>query len=127
MSLEEVEDLFGGIMKDAGLEMKWSISAEGGGPIAPGMAANLEGLLDDESGEIKPEAQNNPKLNGGPQGVSVTVPRPVGKHCANCRQINDLMKCSGCQEVRYCGVICQRKQWNRHKAVCGNKPDKTTK
>lgn len=60
MSLEEAEDLFGGIMKDAGLEIKWAMSAEGGGPIESGMMANLEGLLDDESGEIKTRGSEQP-------------------------------------------------------------------
>jgi hypothetical protein len=120
--MQEVDDVLGDVMKTAGLEVKWGLSAADGGPVGPEMTQNLVGMLDEQTGEIKPEAQNNPKFGDGPYGVSVTVPRPVGKHCANCHKINDLRKCAGCREVRYCGVKCQNKHWAKHKKVCKNLP-----
>jgi len=117
MSLE-AEKILGDAMKRGGLEIKWGLSAIDGGAVEPEMTQHLAGMLDEKTGEIKPEAQNNPKFGDGPYGVSVTVPRPVGKHCANCHKINDLRMCAGCREVRYCGAICQKKHWSKHKEVC---------
>lgn len=32
-----------------------------------------------------------------------------------------LFFCSGCQDVRYCGEVCQRQDWGRHKRECKTK------
>jgi len=45
------------------------------------------------------------------------------KHCASgCgkREINDvnLKSCSGCHQVSYCSVVCQRDHWKAHKKAC---------
>ena len=38
--------------------------------------------------------------------------------CAACRASGDLQKCSGCEEVMYCGRPCQKAHWPTHKHMC---------
>eukprot|EP01122_Echinamoeba_exundans_P004502 TRINITY_DN14558_c0_g1_i1.p1 TRINITY_DN14558_c0_g1~~TRINITY_DN14558_c0_g1_i1.p1 ORF type:complete len:219 (+),score=31.46 TRINITY_DN14558_c0_g1_i1:130-786(+) len=38
--------------------------------------------------------------------------------CAKCGNPNNLMQCSGCKRVRYCGRECQVSHWKVHKAAC---------
>lgn len=43
--------------------------------------------------------------------------------CANCgKSAKDvkLLKCSNCQQVYYCGLECQKKNWKDHKKQCEN-------
>lgn len=39
--------------------------------------------------------------------------------CAVCgAATKTLLKCSRCKKVRYCGAVCQRKDWKTHKITC---------
>ena len=40
----------------------------------------------------------------------------LGYSCQSTK--TDLQKCSGCNQVRYCGVDCQRRDWTSHQAQC---------
>ncbi|CEM00625.1 unnamed protein product [Vitrella brassicaformis CCMP3155] len=48
----------------------------------------------------------------------------IGRKCAKCRKrveahdVTTLQICSGCHEVRYCSVECQRAHWKEHKKMC---------
>ena len=43
----------------------------------------------------------------------------LGYKCNLCaRTDKDLLKCSGCKEVRYCGRDCQEKDWQDHRIEC---------
>ncbi len=43
--------------------------------------------------------------------------------CAGCETVVDsgagLKCCSRCRMTRYCGTACQKRDWARHKGVCG--------
>ena len=41
--------------------------------------------------------------------------------CRRCRKETKLMKCSVCESVWYCGAMCQKEDWKRHKVFCGKK------
>ena len=41
--------------------------------------------------------------------------------CRRCRKKTELMKCSVCESVWYCGAACQKQDWRRHKVFCGKK------
>ncbi|KAK5675537.1 hypothetical protein LTS10_011981 [Elasticomyces elasticus] len=45
---------------------------------------------------------------------------PVAQICVICGTNPDghLLRCSGCDHVRYCGKTCQKKHWSYHKLVC---------
>ena len=30
-----------------------------------------------------------------------------------------LKKCGGCSVARYCGSVCERRDWKAHKEMCG--------
>jgi hypothetical protein len=39
--------------------------------------------------------------------------------CANCKECHtNLVMCSGCRKVRYCGKECQKADWSPHKRAC---------
>eukprot|EP01084_Bolivina_argentea_P294351 506435_1 len=38
--------------------------------------------------------------------------------CALCSKLNASNLCSGCKQVHYCDVKCQKQHWKRHKKVC---------
>ncbi|XP_022919732.1 uncharacterized protein [Onthophagus taurus] len=40
------------------------------------------------------------------------------EHCDHCFAKGQLLKCSGCQYVHYCGKGCQRESWSIHKMEC---------
>ena len=41
------------------------------------------------------------------------------KDCKNCgEKEKELLKCSRCKKVYYCGADCQRKNWPSHKLIC---------
>ena len=46
--------------------------------------------------------------------------KPIVK-CRRCRKEANLMKCSVCESVWYCGATCQKEDWKRHKVFCGKK------
>lgn len=47
------------------------------------------------------------------------------KDCKNCgEREKELLKCSRCKKVYYCGADCQRKNWPTHKLTC-SKPQET--
>eukprot|EP01113_Clastostelium_recurvatum_P001650 TRINITY_DN10677_c0_g2_i1.p1 TRINITY_DN10677_c0_g2~~TRINITY_DN10677_c0_g2_i1.p1 ORF type:complete len:318 (-),score=46.25 TRINITY_DN10677_c0_g2_i1:33-887(-) len=52
----------------------------------------------------------------------ITPPTPAieGQYlCHTCQTgEGDLMKCSRCLQVRYCSVLCQKKDWATHKKTC---------
>ena len=58
---------------------------------------------------------------GWPEGwtASVIIPQPDSgeKVCPVCGQLAK-NKCSGCQQVSYCGRECQRSDWKAHKKEC---------
>ena len=42
-----------------------------------------------------------------------------GEVCAACSAAgSDLLQCSRCRAVSYCGPACQRRHWRTHKAHC---------
>ncbi|KAK4919516.1 hypothetical protein LTR49_012894 [Elasticomyces elasticus] len=45
---------------------------------------------------------------------------PVPQICVICSTKPDghLLRCSGCNHVRYCGKTCQKKHWSYHKLIC---------
>ncbi|XP_028651615.2 tudor domain-containing protein 1 [Erpetoichthys calabaricus] len=49
------------------------------------------------------------QLNGSPS--------PAVSICSNCG-LTGMLRCSGCKQVNYCSVSCQRKDWGIHKLVC---------
>ena len=43
------------------------------------------------------------------------------KLCTYCRlKLSKVMTCSGCRNVSYCGIECQKKHWKVHKSYCRN-------
>ena len=43
----------------------------------------------------------------------------AGEVCAACSAAgSDLLQCSRCRAVSYCGPACQRRHWRAHKAQC---------
>ncbi|KAG2462867.1 TDRD1 protein, partial [Polypterus senegalus] len=49
------------------------------------------------------------QLNGSPS--------PAVSICSCCG-LTGMLRCSGCKQVNYCSVSCQRKEWGIHKLVC---------
>jgi hypothetical protein len=48
------------------------------------------------------------------------VPSLATQHaCGACHKPNASRKCSACKEERYCSEVCQKKNWARHRLVCG--------
>jgi hypothetical protein len=46
---------------------------------------------------------------------------PDGSHMcdySNCKQIGKFKQCRGCKSVRYCGVLCQKAAWKKHRSIC---------
>jgi hypothetical protein len=44
--------------------------------------------------------------------------RRARRWCAGCHRMTpdrDLPMCSGCNEVAYCGEVCQQRHWEEHK------------
>ena len=40
--------------------------------------------------------------------------------CAACGKLAlQMLKCSRCTAVFYCGAACQKRHWREHKAACG--------
>jgi len=50
----------------------------------------------------------------------IMVPK---KECYVCRERNDLLRCSRCKKIWYCGTKHQREDWNRHRAECFDSDD----
>ena len=56
--------------------------------------------------------------------MPLKVVEESGPACASCQlAFSPMMRCSRCKSTEYfvCGVACQRKDWARHKVVCGSK------
>ena len=47
-----------------------------------------------------------------------------GRMCWNCHGWENLLKCSGCKKARYCGVMCQEADWERHGGYCQSRQEK---
>ena len=47
-----------------------------------------------------------------------------GRMCWNCHGWENLLKCSGCKKARYCGVVCQESDWERHGGYCRSRQEK---
>ena len=47
--------------------------------------------------------------------------KKIKKMCLNCDSNNDLLRCSKCKQVYFCGKKCQKECWNVHKLYCQNK------
>merc|ERR1719237_1421073 len=52
--------------------------------------------------------------------------KPVAPCCARCSRAESSRKCSGCRDVNYCSVVCQRLDWAKHKAACREKMQEKT-
>ena len=52
--------------------------------------------------------------------------KPTGPSCARCSRTETSNKCSGCKDVHYCSVVCQRLDWAKHKATCREKMQQNT-
>jgi hypothetical protein len=45
--------------------------------------------------------------------------RPLTRTCANCNRSQLSMQCcSGCHNVYYCSITCQKADWRSHKVTC---------
>merc|ERR1719376_222714 len=53
------------------------------------------------------------------------VVKPIGQFCARCKAETST-KCSGCKDVNYCSVVCQRLDWVKHKAACRKRLQQNT-
>src|SRR5436853_4521941 len=41
------------------------------------------------------------------------------KFCFTCNnRSKDLLKCAKCNNIYYCGAVCQKKDWASHKNIC---------
>lgn len=49
---------------------------------------------------------------------SWTITNQLGEVCIQCRKVGNLLICSACKSVKYCGVDCQRIHNKHHKEVC---------
>lgn len=38
--------------------------------------------------------------------------------CVVCGEVTPVKKCSGCKQIRYCSVKCQKADWKYHKQLC---------
>jgi hypothetical protein len=60
--------------------------------------------------------------SSGHGGRLAGVAMPATRQCEVCGAIEggdrQLLLCTGCREVRYCGRACQKQHWKQHKAVC---------
>jgi len=55
----------------------------------------------------------------------VAAPRASPQHaCAVCAATRPLQACKGCQTALYCSRACQKKDWPRHKPLCGRPVDR---
>lgn len=57
-----------------------------------------------------------------PPFTTANIIFPLAASCGNCKDPNtakrELNRCSKCKLIRYCGVECQRMDWQRHKEIC---------
>ena len=50
------------------------------------------------------------------------------KKCNTCQLIQqDLLRCSKCKAVYYCGPPCQKQDWPSHKLICNDNNDNNDK
>jgi len=42
----------------------------------------------------------------------------LSKQCYVCCKTGNLMRCSACKKIRYCGTGCQMEDWDRHENEC---------
>ncbi|KZS90903.1 hypothetical protein SISNIDRAFT_430420 [Sistotremastrum niveocremeum HHB9708] len=69
-------------------------------------------------------------VSGVPYQPPMFAPKPPGVQfplagsCAMCEKDATaspdagILRCSGCKLTRYCGAVCQKNDWSRHKAAC---------
>lgn len=41
-------------------------------------------------------------------------------NCGYCDKENPIFMCAACHIIRYCNDTCSKKDWARHKSVCGS-------
>jgi len=81
------------------------------------MLDEVDRFFQDESSEEWMEIAN--KATEEKEGKIAS--KQIGPCCARCSRAESSSKCSGCKEVNYCSVVCQRLDWTKHKAVCREK------
>ncbi|KIM92367.1 hypothetical protein PILCRDRAFT_810421 [Piloderma croceum F 1598] len=81
--------------------------------------------------QIKAQTMMMRIQSGAPGSPAPHLPMPSGVtsfplagSCANCQKDEtakadfSISRCGKCKLIRYCGVDCQKADWNRHKKVC---------
>jgi hypothetical protein len=57
-------------------------------------------------------------LSSLPSIVQMTMVSMNRNRCYLCNSMMNVMKCSGCHLIAYCGKECQNNDWSRHKELC---------
>jgi len=73
----------------------------------------MKGELPKESEDLVPVASQS-------NDVDASVLSPRHGSCAHCKSFEtaSLSKCAACKVTSYCGVVCQKSDWPRHKRTC---------
>ncbi|KZP17755.1 hypothetical protein FIBSPDRAFT_920591 [Athelia psychrophila] len=50
--------------------------------------------------------------------LETVVRNPDQRRCFVCRKKGKMKTCTKCQKVRYCGPVCQKRDWKLHKEKC---------
>ena len=76
-----------------------------------------EGLLPPGEGEVAAATPTPPEPAPSVSMAPAAAAAPL--RCAVCgASSGELLLCSGCHGVRYCGRDCQKADWRAHKAAC---------
>lgn len=74
----------------------------------------------DSFGSFRPQELGIPwrLADFAPDAVKAAVTDDSQPLCGMCSEIGAGKPCSGCKNIRYCSVECQRNDWDIHKLVC---------
>ncbi|KZP26299.1 hypothetical protein FIBSPDRAFT_819685 [Athelia psychrophila] len=50
--------------------------------------------------------------------LETVIRNPEQRRCFVCRKKGKMKTCTKCQKVRYCGPVCQKRDWKLHKEKC---------